>query len=78
MNNSMTYGELFDKLVRLGFTDQTVDLGKGTQHVFSHQKIDTATIFLPDTALNRKVESMHLTTVRAVLKANGFHLNGIE
>lgn len=71
MTSQLTYARLFDKLKALGFVERAIDVNGSRRYVFKHKDSDRATIFLPDMPLQRPVEAMHLTAVKAVLKTHG-------
>jgi hypothetical protein len=71
MAKHLTYGQLFDKLKDLGYTERTIDLNGHRQRIFQHKDIETATIFLPDVTPSEPVLPRHLTMVRGTLRWNG-------
>jgi hypothetical protein len=71
MKNGMTYGTLFAKLRRLGYTVQKYEYEGSSQLVFSHRNYETARIVLPDKAKTDPVDPMYLGAVRAILKSHG-------
>jgi hypothetical protein len=71
MAKRLTYGELFDKLAGLGYTEKTIEFNGHRQRVFQHKDVEAATIFLPDVAPDEAVLPRHLTMVRGTLKWSG-------
>ena len=58
-----TYADLDETLRSLGFTARTVE---GKARIYRHPS--GASVYLPDTALDRSVQSHHLELVGAVLR----------
>jgi hypothetical protein len=67
----LTYGELFDKLRELGFTQRGIELYGKPRYVSEHKTNANALIILPERDRGDQGEPFHLNSVLATLKAHG-------
>ena len=68
--NTITYGQLFDKLRDLGFVQRTVEINAAIHNIFEHRTIDNAMIVLPERDRSDLVEQFYMGSVLATLKTH--------
>jgi hypothetical protein len=72
----ITYGQLYDKLAELGFSRRRIEMYGKPRYVFEHKTIPNAMIVLPERSEDDPVESFHVASVLATLKAHRLVLEG--
>lgn len=68
-NNSLTYGQLRDKLEALGFVSRRVTIEGQRSQVYEHTTIPRTMIVLPDREAKDTVEPFYINSVLATLKS---------
>jgi hypothetical protein len=69
---TLTYGQLHQKLRELGFEEYSVELDGKRGRVFEHPKVVASMIVLPVRAPDDPVELFYLNGVLHTLKSRGF------
>jgi hypothetical protein len=69
MTKTLTYGQLYDKLVDLGYDYKTLEINGKRHRVFRHKTIDNAMIGLPERDRNDLVEPFFMSSVLGTLRS---------
>jgi len=70
MSTPITYGQLYDKLHELGFTQRSLVMYGKPRYIFEHKTIDNAMIVLPERDRNDVVEPFYMGSVLATLRTH--------
>jgi hypothetical protein len=70
MTPTLTYGQLYDKLRALDFTQRSLEMYGKPRYVFEHKSIANAMIILPERERDEPVEPFYMNSVLATLKAH--------
>jgi hypothetical protein len=71
VKKTITYGTMFRKLQKLGFTKQTVEMRGKPAIVFIHKLDDTALLAFPIVDRKESVSPLHQAMVRGILNSHG-------
>jgi hypothetical protein len=72
MAETVTYGQLYNRLRNLGFTERTFDWNGSRRRYFQHADVQKASVILPDAPTDQVVEGMYLLAVQSMLVTHGF------
>jgi hypothetical protein len=72
MGETVTYGQLYNRLRSLGFTERTFDWNGSKRRYFQHAHAQNASVILPDAPMDQPAESMYLLAVQSMLATHGF------
>jgi hypothetical protein len=70
MTSDLTYGQLYDKLRALGFTQRRLELYGLPRYVFEHQTLPNALLILPERDRDEQVEPFHRVSALATLRTH--------
>jgi hypothetical protein len=76
MPETITYGDLYDKLRELGFTDERLPWNGSVKRNFRHPSVKAASVILPDAPGDAPAASLHVLSVRSMLLTHGFISEG--
>jgi hypothetical protein len=71
MREHMTYGELYETLLELGYRRRSVQVNGKQGEVFEHETIPNAMIVLPQNNPDAPVEPFYMGSVLGILKSRG-------
>lgn len=67
-HSPLTYGQLYQKLLQLGFTEHSITLEGNPGRIFEHPNKKASLIVLPERDPSDKVETFYLAPVLDTLK----------
>ncbi len=70
MTPRITYGQMYEKLRELGFTQHEIEVDGKLADVFQHKTIANAMIVLPYRDRNEQVVPFHMNSVLATLRTH--------